>query len=988
MKKSKLIFSLLIAMIILVAMSVKSSAVTLSTSETPSTVNSGSEFSIVLKFDEKITAVNAHILYDKELVTMSADNSQGIAIKPEYSEGDLALIYSTFSATDNVFKITAKAADVTEEKVAEFKVTDLQLATETSAAESLDSQTFKVTIKPTTSTGITVNTTDVKLNIGESTTITASGTGSLTWKSSDESITKVDQNGKITALKAGTATITVTDEAGNTKTIKVTVSSTASSVDSSVTNKGKLAKTGESSILLLIIGAIAIIAIVTGIKTKKTKLFVMLPLLVAVTIAGKTAEAKTVGVASDKTTTGILSVMPDLNGIKAIGVSANDTFLAYDKNEQNDKLLLSDLTKFFTEIYKDMLAESPIVISEDGKLKSSDDKLATGDTIKRGNTEYKLVIFGDADGDGEICKSGDINIIICDYLDNAEENNVKKAEGITKVAANIFVEKETENRYRLNVFDINRMKLKYLADENGDPIIGDTLINDESIFNDDEEDDSAPVITPSGNITLDVEETKKLTADKDVTWSSSDPTIVTVDEDGNIKGIKEGTATITATDKTTGKTTTVTVTVGNGILALSKDNGSTWTNYTTLAEAVSAAGTDASVIKVLENTELSFKKSESSDGTIGVLIGENQNITLDLNGKEITNTDNNPMFVDGQFTIKDSVGNGSLTSTNANQQSLINSYSSDKNSKIIIESGNLVKSTDEDPTMQCRVISAKNLEINGGTITSTGGTNIGVTGTNIVINGGTITAKHTAVSCGGDLEINGGTITSTGYYSNGYKNVVVSSTSSTNGNSNIKITGGNITSPSGYDYAVSMDGFSGDISILGGNISGGDASNAAIYQKVHEGNICVYGGNIFGSHSAITQEQGDNILIDYSGSGNNISIKQSSSEDVYSEEKGAIIKLDEGNITIGTNVDEVTYAEELNITYHHNGIIAENANVTIYNGSIGKITGASSGARSIGSAKSISIVPRSGYTVSGDIETDSTTNKQYVTGEIKYTASN
>lgn len=984
MKKSKLIFSLLIAMIILVAMSVKSSAVTLSTSETPSTVDSGSEFSIVLKFDEKITAVNAHILYDKDLVTMSADNSQGIAIKPEYSEGDLALIYSTFSATDNEFKITAKAAEVTEEKVAEFKVTDLQLATETSAAESLDSQTFKVTIKPATSTGITVNTTDVKLNVGESTTITASGTGSLTWKSSDESIAKVDQNGKITALKAGTATITVTDEAGNTKTIKVTVSSTASSVDSSVTNKGQLAKTGESSVLLLIIGAIAIIAVVTGIKTKKTKLFVMLPLLVAVTIAGKTAEAKTVGVASDKTTTGILSEMPDLNGIKAIGVSANDTFLAYDKNEQNDKLLLSDLTKFFAE----NSITNPTVTSEDGKTKSNTEKLATGDTIKSGNTEYKLVIFGDADGDGEICKSNDIKIVIHDYLDNAEENNVKKAEGITKVAANIYVEKETENRYRLNVFDINRMKLKYIANENGDPIIGDTLINDESVFTEDKEDDSAPVITPSGNITLDVGETKKLTADKDVTWSSSDSTIATVDENGNIKGIKEGTATITATDKTTGKTATVTVTVGKAILALSKDNGSTWTNYTTLAEAVSAAGTDASVIKVLENTELSFKKPESSDGTMSVLIGEKQDITLDLNGKEITNTEVYSLLVSGQLTIKDSVGNGSITGTNPSQQALIGNYSD--GGKIIVESGILAKSTDETSTYQCRAISAGYgyVEVNGGTITSTGGRNIGITGSDIVINGGTITAKHMAVSSdNGDLEINGGTITSTGYHTDNNKNVVVSSSSSTDGHSNIRITGGNITAPSAYDSAVLMNGTSGDISISGGNINGGYAGGAAIYQKVYEGSVYVYGGDISGYSSAITQEQGDDIIVDCSGN-NDISIKQSSSGDIYSEKNGAIVKLDEGNITIGTNNDVTTYTEELNIVYHQNGIVAENASVVIYNGYLEKTVGYAPGARSIGSAKSISIAPREGYNVSGTIETDTTTNKQYVVGEIKYTASN
>ena len=48
--------------------------------------------------------------------------------------------------------------------------------------------------------------------------------------------------------------------------------------------------------------------------------------------------------------------------------------------------------------------------------------------------------------------------------------------------------------------------------------------------------------------------------DKQVTWKSSNPAIVSVDSSGNIKALKEGTATITATS-TNGKTSTTTVTV-------------------------------------------------------------------------------------------------------------------------------------------------------------------------------------------------------------------------------------------------------------------------------------------------------------------------------------------------------------------------------------------------------------------------------------------
>ena len=46
----------------------------------------------------------------------------------------------------------------------------------------------------------------------------------VTWKSSKSKIAKVDKNGKVTALKKGTATITVTTKDGKKKaTCKVTV---------------------------------------------------------------------------------------------------------------------------------------------------------------------------------------------------------------------------------------------------------------------------------------------------------------------------------------------------------------------------------------------------------------------------------------------------------------------------------------------------------------------------------------------------------------------------------------------------------------------------------------------------------------------------------------------------------------------------------------------------------------------------------------------
>lgn len=71
------------------------------------------------------------------------------------------------------------------------------------------------------------------------------------------------------------------------------------------------------------------------------------------------------------------------------------------------------------------------------------------------------------------------------------------------------------------------------------------------------------------DIKLNVNESTKLTAtikpnnatNKDVTWSSSDSSVATVDADGNIKALKEGTVTITVKSNDGGYTATATVKV-------------------------------------------------------------------------------------------------------------------------------------------------------------------------------------------------------------------------------------------------------------------------------------------------------------------------------------------------------------------------------------------------------------------------------------------
>lgn len=79
--------------------------------------------------------------------------------------------------------------------------------------------------------GISLNSTSITLNMGKTSTLKASvspsnaTTKSVTWKTSNPVVAKVDSNGKVTATGAGTCTIicTAKDGSGVSKTCKVTV---------------------------------------------------------------------------------------------------------------------------------------------------------------------------------------------------------------------------------------------------------------------------------------------------------------------------------------------------------------------------------------------------------------------------------------------------------------------------------------------------------------------------------------------------------------------------------------------------------------------------------------------------------------------------------------------------------------------------------------------------------------------------------------------
>ena len=112
-------------------------------------------------------------------------------------------------------------------------ITGIAFGTTEVYVETVDSgktATLKVRVTEDNATGIELDKTELELNIGDSSKLTATVLGShavkraVTWASSNPDLVKVDKSGKVTARAAGEAIITATTkDGGHTAECKVTV---------------------------------------------------------------------------------------------------------------------------------------------------------------------------------------------------------------------------------------------------------------------------------------------------------------------------------------------------------------------------------------------------------------------------------------------------------------------------------------------------------------------------------------------------------------------------------------------------------------------------------------------------------------------------------------------------------------------------------------------------------------------------------------------
>ena len=166
---------------------------------------------------------------------------------------------------------------------------------------------------------------------------------------------------------------------------------------------------------------------------------------------------------------------------------------------------------------------------------------------------------------------------------------------------------------------------------------------------DNDDNNNTITITPNP-VSLNVGDTQTLTADdSDITWSSSDDSVATVDQNGVVTGVSEGTAIITATNDNGSGTVTVIVTddtiYPTSIIVTPHTSTGNTGDTVSLTAVVTPSDADTTVTWT------------TSDSTIAT-VDQNGNVTLISGGTAtITATTSNGLSDSATITITDSNDN-------------------------------------------------------------------------------------------------------------------------------------------------------------------------------------------------------------------------------------------------------------------------------------------------------------------------------------------
>ena len=200
----------------------KVTAVSRGTANITVTTDNGKTATCAVTVNQPVTSVSVDLAASgfsggKAEMRVSESKTLKVTVNPA-NANDKTLTYSSSNA--GVVSVDSNGV---------IKANALGSAIITVTASSGVKTTLTVTVVATPAASVTLNKTEATLKATETLQLTATilpvttTDKTLTWTSSNEAIATVDANGKVTAVKAGGATITVTTTSGKSATLKVTV---------------------------------------------------------------------------------------------------------------------------------------------------------------------------------------------------------------------------------------------------------------------------------------------------------------------------------------------------------------------------------------------------------------------------------------------------------------------------------------------------------------------------------------------------------------------------------------------------------------------------------------------------------------------------------------------------------------------------------------------------------------------------------------------
>ena len=548
-------------------------------------------------------------------------------------EGDSETISATVSpsnATNQTVSWSSSPSDVAS--VDGGKVTALKPGKATVTVTTADggkTATCSVTVeaKKIPVTGVTLDKTEAELVEGESITLTATiapedaTDKTVSWVSSDEEIAKVDSEGKVSAIAPGTADITVTTTDGEKKAVfALTVVAKVVPVESIAIDKETLELVeGDSATLTATVSPdnasdktyawtssnpdVATVAedgTVTAIAPGNTTI------TATSNDGGKTAScevsvAKRVIPVESVTLSGETSVTAGDTVTFTYTITPSDATVQDVKWSSSDESVIKVDADGTAVVLKNGVA-TITVTTVDGEKTASAKILASPLLVSSLSLDVTSLTLA-AGEEGKL-----VATVAPENATNKELSWKSLSTSVATVDAegNVKAVKPGTAKIRVSTTDGSKLnaECEVTVTKAKVAVTGVSLDNTLLLISVGESRKLSATVKPSG------------ATNKEVSWASSNESVATVDSNGNVKGLKEGSATITVTTKDGSKTATCKVTVSKPVSTIAVTGVSL--NKTSLSLTVGESQSLSATVSPSNASDksVSWKSSDTSVATV------------------------------------------------------------------------------------------------------------------------------------------------------------------------------------------------------------------------------------------------------------------------------------------------------------------------------------------------------------------------------------